>query len=45
MKTNDTPELTAFDLRLAVDSIDEITGKIYTEDILEKIFSTFCIGK
>ena len=41
----ETPELIAFELRLAVNAIDEITGKIYNEDILGKIFSKFCIGK
>ncbi len=41
----ETPELTAFDLRQAVGCIDEITGKVYNEDILGRIFSKFCIGK
>ncbi len=45
MQTNETPELTAFELRLAINEIDEITGKVYNEDILGKIFSKFCIGK
>lgn len=45
LKKDETPELTAFDLRQAVASIDEITGKIYTEEILGRIFSRFCIGK
>ena len=42
---NESPELTAFDLRQAITAIDEITGKIYTEEILGRIFSKFCIGK
>ncbi len=41
----DSPELTAFDLREAASAIDEITGKIYNDNILDKIFSKFCIGK
>ena len=41
----ESPELTAFDLREAVNAIDEITGKVYNEDILGRIFSKFCIGK
>jgi tRNA modification GTPase len=45
MKQGESPELIAFDLRQAADAIDEITGKVYTEDILERIFSKFCIGK
>jgi len=40
-----SPELTAVDLRQAVNAIDEITGRIYTEEILGRIFSKFCIGK
>jgi len=35
----------ALDLRVALDSIGEIVGKVVTEDILDKIFSEFCIGK
>lgn len=38
-------ELVAFDLRQATDHLGEIVGKIYTENILGRIFSTFCIGK
>ncbi len=41
----ESPELTAFDLRLAVTDLDELTGRVYTEDILDRIFSKFCIGK
>lgn len=33
------------DLRDALDSIGEITGKTVTEDILDRIFHEFCIGK
>ncbi len=40
-----SPELIAFDLRQAVNEIDEITGRVYTEEILDNIFSRFCIGK
>jgi tRNA modification GTPase len=41
----DSPELTALDLREAMEALGELTGKIDTEDILGAIFSTFCIGK
>ena len=45
MKQGESPELTAFELRQAANAIDEITGKVYTEDVLDRIFSKFCIGK
>lgn len=38
-------ELAAEDLRLAHKSLCEITGEFHADDLLGKIFSTFCIGK
>jgi len=38
-------ELKCEELRLAANSIGEITGKIAVDDILDVIFSQFCIGK
>lgn len=38
-------EFIALDLRIALDAIGEIIGKTVTEDILQKIFSDFCVGK
>lgn len=38
-------ELTAVDLRAAADALGEITGAITTDEVLEQIFSMFCIGK
>ena len=40
-----TLELIAFDLRIAVNAVGEIVGKTTTEDLLDSIFSTFCLGK
>jgi len=40
-----SPEFVALDLRAALDSLGLIIGATYTDDILEKIFSEFCIGK
>ena len=38
-------ELVAEDLRLAQRALGEITGAFTTDDLLGRIFSTFCIGK
>ncbi len=38
-------ELLAEDLRLAQDCLGEITGKLSPDELLGKIFSSFCIGK
>lgn len=38
-------EFLAVELRRALNSLDEIIGKTYTEDLLSMIFSKFCIGK
>jgi len=39
------PEFVAIDLNEARDALEEITGIIKSDDILERIFSNFCIGK
>jgi tRNA modification GTPase len=38
-------ELIAEELRLAQQALSEITGKFTTEDLLDRVFSSFCIGK
>jgi tRNA modification GTPase len=38
-------DLLALDIRQALHHLGEITGEITTEDLLENIFSKFCIGK
>jgi tRNA modification GTPase len=37
--------LLAEDLRLATRALGRITGKVAVEDVLDKIFAEFCIGK
>jgi tRNA modification GTPase len=38
-------EILALELRDALDKLGEIVGAVTTEDILNKIFNEFCIGK
>jgi len=38
-------ELIALDIRSAINSLAEITGYLTTDDVLENIFSKFCVGK
>jgi len=38
-------ELAALDLHIAVNAVGEIVGKTTTEDLLDSIFSQFCLGK
>jgi tRNA modification GTPase len=40
-----TLDLVAVDLRIAVNAVGEIVGQTATEDLLDNIFSQFCIGK
>jgi len=45
MKADASEEFVAVDLREALESLGQITGQTTTEDILNEIFSHFCIGK
>jgi len=38
-------ELVALDLHIAVNAVGEVVGKTTTEDLLDSIFSQFCLGK
>jgi len=38
-------DLMAVDLKEALDSLSEVTGEISTEDLLDHVFSNFCVGK
>ena len=45
MEDNQPVEITAVELRYALDRLGEIVGAVTTDDILNRIFSSFCIGK
>jgi tRNA modification GTPase len=38
-------DLIAVDLKEALDALSEVTGEISSEDVLDHIFSNFCVGK
>ena len=38
-------ELAAEDVRLAARALEKITGRVDPEDVLGRVFSTFCVGK
>lgn len=40
-----TLEVVALELRIAFNAVGEVVGKTTTEDLLDSIFSQFCIGK
>lgn len=39
------PELLALELRSALEDLGAMAGTVYTDDLLDRIFSRFCIGK
>lgn len=45
LSLGESPEFTDLPLRDALDALGTITGRIDTEDILDRVFSTFCLGK
>jgi tRNA modification GTPase len=45
LRANLSLDLVAVDLHVAVNAVGEVVGKTTTEDLLDSIFSQFCIGK
>lgn len=45
MSLDGTVDLTLVDLREAYDALGEITGRTATEDVVDAVFSKFCVGK
>lgn len=38
-------EILALELREAVENLGQITGHVFTDDLLDRMFSRFCVGK
>ena len=38
-------ELVAGEIRLALEQLAQVAGQVYTDDVLDALFSRFCIGK
>lgn len=45
LQVGESPEYIDIELRDALDALGSITGRIDTEDVLTRVFSTFCLGK
>jgi tRNA modification GTPase len=43
--SGEQPEIMAFELQEVLNKLGEITGEISADDVLDSIFSRFCIGK
>ena len=39
------PELTALYLREALDTLGELVGEVSPDDVIGRVFATFCVGK
>lgn len=40
-----SPEFIALDIRAALSALGELTGEVTTDELLEAVFSRFCVGK
>ncbi len=45
LEAEESPEFTDVFLRAALDALGSISGRVDTEAILDRVFSTFCLGK
>lgn len=45
VRNEEPPELLALELRLTLEELGAMVGAIYTDDLLDRVFSRFCIGK
>ena len=42
---DDPIEVLVLEIRVALDALGEMTGVLYTDDLLDRVFTRFCIGK
>ena len=45
LDSKEHPEIVAEELRLACNALGRLTGQVAVDDLLDNIFSSFCIGK
>jgi tRNA modification GTPase len=45
LNRRDPPEIVAVNLQEAIEDLEDVVGIVTTEDVLERIFNDFCIGK
>lgn len=45
ISSGESPDITAESVKQAIQALDEIVGRVYTEAVLGEIFSKFCVGK
>ena len=45
LNSNITMDIVSMSTRELVEILDEMIGRVYTDDILNKIFKSFCVGK
>ena len=45
LDSKEHPEIVAEELRLACNALGRLTGEVAVDDLLDNIFSSYCIGK
>jgi tRNA modification GTPase len=45
LKRGDPPEIVAVSLQEAKETLEEVVGIVTSDELLERVFSNFCIGK
>ncbi len=45
IRSDGSPEIIAYELQVAVKSVHELLGKVFHEQVIDRIFKEFCLGK